>query len=158
VALDAGEVHALFEARWRTVVRLAGLLGADDAEDVVAESFARLYMHRSAVRSVEAGAAYLNRTVVNLVRDRQRRRELATRKQFLTHPSMANGNAPVDSKIVEVVNTLPLRQREAVVLRYWLDMNERDMAAAMGITVGSVKTHLSRALNALRPILEKDSS
>ena len=56
--------------------------------------------------------------------------------------------------MLQAIDTLPARQREAVVLRYYLDLSEADMAAAMGISAGSVKTHLHRALAALHVQIE----
>lgn len=153
--LDSGAVRDLFDARWPAAVRPAGLLGADDPEDVVADSFARLYVRRSTVRSLDAAAGYVTRTIVNLVRDRARRRRLAAREPVRAFAADTDEVTHGDTDIADAVHALAPRQREAVVLRYWLDMSEADMAAAMAISVGTVKTHLARGLAAQRPVLEK---
>ncbi|WP_161632106.1 RNA polymerase sigma factor [Nakamurella lactea] len=148
-------MRTLFETRWTTDVRLAGLLGADDAEDVVAESFARL-LHRNGAFPADAGA-YLYRTIVNLVRDRQRRAQMAQRRLARVGAEPATVESPTepDGAVARAVGSLPPRQREAVVLRYWLDLTGDGVAAAMGVTPGAVKTHLSRAHTALRRVLKE---
>jgi RNA polymerase sigma factor (sigma-70 family) len=57
--------------------------------------------------------------------------------------------------LVDAVRALPARQREALVLRFWLDLREGEIADAMGITVGSVKVHVSRGMSALSRVLEE---
>jgi RNA polymerase sigma factor (sigma-70 family) len=59
-------------------------------------------------------------------------------------------------RVIAALRTLPARQREAVVLRYYVDLGEADIAAAMRVSAGSVKTHLHRGLAALSRVLEED--
>jgi RNA polymerase sigma factor (sigma-70 family) len=154
--VDERQVRDLFEGHWARALQFARLLGAADPEDVTAETFARLYDHRVGVESPEAGVAYLRRIMINLVRDRGRKAALVRRTRHeALWPSATHGADPTDdADVVLAVKSLPQRQREVVVLRFWLDLSERDTAAAMSISVGSVKTHLSRAIKALRPVLE----
>ena len=56
--------------------------------------------------------------------------------------------------LLAALAALPARRREAIVLRYWLDLPEREIAAAMGVSTGTVKSHLSRGLDALGEALE----
>jgi RNA polymerase sigma factor (sigma-70 family) len=58
--------------------------------------------------------------------------------------------------VVEALRQLPRRQQEALVLRFYLELNERETAEAMGVSAGSVKTHVHRGLAALTPLLEED--
>ncbi|WP_154766812.1 sigma-70 family RNA polymerase sigma factor [Nakamurella alba] len=153
--MEAQHVRALFDSQWQRTVALAGQLRAADPEDVAAEAFARLYSKRGSVRTTDAAVGYLRTTVINLVRDRARRQQLDARERSRAAPPIAEV-VDRDPAVIEAVGALPERQREAVVLRIWLDLSERDAAAAMGVSAGSVKTHLSRALAALRPVLEGD--
>jgi RNA polymerase sigma-70 factor (sigma-E family) len=150
---------AVFHAHFRTVVRLAALLGADDPEDVAQEAFVRLHQGVRRLRDPDAALAYVRATAVNLCRSRQR------------HLSVVRRNAPVPSadevsaehaaiaredarEVADALSQLSARHREALVLRYWLDLSEAEMAAAMGVSVGTVKSHVSRGLDALGRILE----
>ena len=58
--------------------------------------------------------------------------------------------------MVTALRTLPARQREALVLRYYGDLSEAQIAAAMGISRGAVKSHTARAMSSLRTVLEQD--
>ena len=156
MSLDSEAMKRLFADRWPTTVRLALLLGANDPEDLAAEAFARVYLRRANVRSIEAAASYLNRAVVNLVRDRGRRAILENRRigQRLDQPEAAPIIFSFDAAVVKAVSSLPDRQREAIVLRYWLDLSERSSAMAMNISAGAVKTHVFRGLATLRITLK----
>lgn len=153
------QTRELFETQWVKVLRLAGLLMCSDPEDVTAEAFARLYARRSHIRSPDAAPAHLRRTVVNLARDRIRRERVSSR---VVHQSRGDEHeieisllaGPIESALAR----LPLRQREAVVLRFCSDLSERDIASAMKISPGSVKTHIHRGLAALKPVLSEVDS
>lgn len=154
-------VAALFADQHLSLVRLAVLLGADDAEDVVAEAFYQLYRRWRKLRDPAAATAYLRSTVVNLVRMRIRhlqvaRRHLAGEPEPVTVASGEDTTVLRDDQraLVDAVRDLPDRQREALVLRYWLDLREAEIAAAMGISPGSVKVHVSRGMAALTRVLE----
>jgi RNA polymerase sigma factor (sigma-70 family) len=58
------------------------------------------------------------------------------------------------AEVIAALAKLPARRREAIVLRYWLDLSEREIAAAMGVSPGTVKSHVSRGLDALGQALE----
>jgi RNA polymerase sigma-70 factor (sigma-E family) len=156
-------VAALFAAHHLSLVRLAVLLGADDAEDVVAEAFYQLYRRWNRLRTAAAAAGYLRSTVVNLTRMRIRhlqvvRRHLAdggARPGTVASGEDATVLRDDQQALVDAVRALPDRQREALVLRYWLDLREREIAEAMGISSGAVKTHVSRGMAALSRMLEE---
>jgi RNA polymerase sigma factor (sigma-70 family) len=163
---DAGReaaVAELFEIHHLPLVRLAVLLGADDAEDVVAEAFYQLYRRWPRLRSPEAAATYLRSVVVNLTRMRIRhlqvvRKHAARSGDAQAHVASGEERAVLrdDQKaLVDAVRSLPARQREALVLRFWLDLRESEIADAMGITAGSVKVHVSRGMAALSRVLEE---
>lgn len=147
----------LFVGHASRLVRLAGLLGDDDPEDVVQEAFCKLYRASSRLRGPESAVvAYLNRIVVNEVRDRHRRRSVARRDAHLvtTRDLAPPGPDAGDRRaVVEALAALPARQREALVLRYWLDLPIRDIAVAMGVRTGTVKSQISRGLTVLQVAL-----
>jgi RNA polymerase sigma factor (sigma-70 family) len=156
-------VAELFEIHHLPLVRLAVLLGADDAEDVVAEAFYQLYRRWPRLRSPEAAATYLRSVVVNLTRMRIRHLQVVRKHAARSgddHAYVASGEERAvlrdDQKaLVDAVRALPARQREALVLRFWLDLRESEIADAMGITAGSVKVHVSRGMAALSRVLEE---
>ena len=61
------------------------------------------------------------------------------------------------SAVVAALRTLPPRQREALVLRYYGDLSEAQIASTMGISTGAVKSHTARAMSALRSLLESEA-
>jgi RNA polymerase sigma-70 factor (sigma-E family) len=154
-------LERLFDEHYGSLVGLARLLldDGDAAEEVVQEAFARLAVGRSRLRDPDRAPAYLRSTVVNLARGRLRRRAVARR-----HPEPApvpvGGadefavRADARRRVLDAVRSLPRRQREVLVLRYYLDLSEREIADSLGISAGSVKTHASRGLAALGPVLE----
>lgn len=157
-------VAELFEIHHLPLVRLAVLLGADDAEDVVAEAFYQLYRRWPRLRSPAAAATYLRSVVVNLTRMRIRHlqvvRKHAVRSGGDEQALVASGEERAvlrddQEALVDAVRALPARQREALVLRFWLDLRESEIADAMGITAGSVKVHVSRGMAALSRVLEE---
>lgn len=162
--LDREEaVAVLFAAHHLPMVRLAVLLGADDAEDVVAEAFYQLYRRWPRLRSADAAAAYLRSVVVNLTRMRIRHLQVVRRHsvrsgQVPDHVASGEDRAVLrddQQALVDAVCELPTRQREALVLRFWLDLRESEIANAMGISAGAVKAHVSRGMAALSRRLEE---
>ena len=152
---------ALYTAHYRELVRLAAFLTSDrdNAEEVVQDAFVKVHGSWRGLRELDKGEAYLRTAVVNASRSRLRRRQVAARHR----PDPLRDMASAESLALEVVqreavqealHRLPRRQREAVVLRYYGDLTEAQTAAAMGCSVGSVKSHTSRAMAALRPLLE----
>lgn len=123
------------------------------AEDLVQETLVRVYVHWRKVGG-EQPAAYARRVLANAHTDRWRR----TRREVLVEE---HGEAPVASSDPEVVDlvralrSLGPRERESVVLRHYLDLSEQQTAAALGVSVGSVKGYTSRGLAALRAALKE---
>jgi RNA polymerase sigma-70 factor (sigma-E family) len=157
---DAETVYReLFHAHFAAMTRLAAMLGADDPEDLAQEAFVRLHGRRGALRDPHAAAGFLRTTVVNLVRSRQRHLTVARRHRPERPEDAASAEHAVvarenNRELVAAVQRLSRRHREAIVLRYWLDLTEIEMAAAMGISAGTVKSHVSRGLDALSALLE----
>lgn len=153
-------ISALFDRHHTELVRLAVLLGADgDAEDIVAEAFCELYRRWGRLRDPDAAPAYLRSVVCNLVR--MRLRHLQVVRRHVEPPPQDVGSAEQEvvvredhREVVDALRALPDRQRQALVLRYWLDLKESEVAAAMGISAGAVKAHTSRGMAALTRTLE----
>ena len=144
----------LFFAHAGRLACLASLLGAADPEDVVQEVFARVFAGRSRLTGNAGG--YLTRAVVNEVRDRHRRSAVARRRaHLLVIPEAAPDALDVGdrSAVLAALALLPTRQREALVLRYWLDLPLAAIAETMGVRTGTVKSQISRGLAALHAAL-----
>ena len=151
----------LFLGQARRLTRLAHLLGAHDPEDVVQEAFCKLYAVWSRVDQRETGdvTGYVSRIVVNEVHSRARRHQLATRKRHLLSVSeLSPGPDGSGRAVIEELARLPHRQREALVLRYWLDLPLAEVAALMGVRPGTVKSQVSRGLAALATALGEEQS
>lgn len=152
------DFDAIYAGHVARLVRLAALLGADDPEDVAQEAFVRLYAARSRVREPEL-VPYLNRIAVNEVRSRARRRQTAIGKRhLLTALTSTPGPTGERTAVLAAVARLPQRQREAVVLRYWLDLPFDQVAQAMGVTAGTAKSQVSRALRTLSVTLDDEEN
>jgi RNA polymerase sigma-70 factor (sigma-E family) len=156
--LDADELLGLLHrTHYRDLVRLAGLLLHDRgaSEEVVQDAFVQLHVRWRRLRDPEKAAAWLRSAVLNGARSRLRHHDVRRRHQPAPGGSAESAEdaalaGDAGDRIAAALRTLPARQREAVVLRYYLDLSEAQMAAAMGVSTGSVKTHLHRGLAALQ--------
>ena len=159
MAIEPGaDFDAIYAGHVARVVRLAALLGAEEPEDVAQEAFCRLYAARARVREPEL-VAYLNRIVVNEVRSRARRRRTAIGKRHLVGSAESSpGPTGERTAVLAEMARLPQRQREALVLRYWLDLSYEQVAEAMGIALGTVKSQVSRGLEALAAALDEEDA
>jgi RNA polymerase sigma-70 factor (sigma-E family) len=153
-----------YRAHYRSLLGLAALLLDDTAscEDVVQEAFIRVHSARSRVRDPEKTLAYLRQTVVNLSRSALRRRILGLKLLSKPMPDMASAEEGAyeileRDQLKAAMRTLQRRQREVLVLRYFVDMTEAQVAETLGISLGSVKAYGSRGLAALRVAMEATS-
>lgn len=159
---DDADYRDLFFGQFAAMTRLATMLGADDPEDVAQEAFVRLHRRTRTLRDPHAAVGYLRATVVNLTRSRLRHLAVVRRhaSSHATVPAqVASAEHDVVTReshheLVAALRRLSPRHREALVLRYWLDLTEAEMAEAMGISRGTVKSHVSRGLDALAAELE----
>ncbi|WP_414720775.1 SigE family RNA polymerase sigma factor [Streptomyces sp.] len=150
-----------YRAHYRSLLGLAALLLDDTAscEDVVQEAFIRVHSARSRVRDPEKTLAYLRQTVVNLSRSALRRRILGLKLLSKPMPDMASAEEGAyeileRDQLKAAMRSLQRRQREVLVLRYFADMTEAQVAETLGISLGSVKAYGSRGLAALRVAME----
>jgi RNA polymerase sigma factor (sigma-70 family) len=149
------DVAVLFRSHYLEMVRLAGLLGADDPEDIAQEAFARL-MRKGALDADPV--PYLRAIVCNLTRNRHRHLRVVREKtpRAVSEPSSEQAAIVREdhAEVIAALAALPARRREAIVLRFWLDLSEREIATTMGVSPGTVKSQLSRGLAALARALE----
>lgn len=142
----ASDVDALFREHAPRLVQLAAAITLDRwlAEEVVQDAFTNLHANAAAVNNP---TGYLQRAVVNRSISVIRRRKVAAR-----HPdpvAQPTITAEID-ETWDLVTQLPVRERAVVVLRYWLDLSERDISDQLGWPRGTVKSTLNRALSRLR--------
>jgi RNA polymerase sigma-70 factor (sigma-E family) len=155
------EAVALYSAHRLGLVRLAVLLVDDQAsaEDVVQDAFAGFLARTASLDDPDKALAYLRTAVVNRARSALRRRRTA-RTYVAPHdvePDGPSGRAILAEEHREVLaalKRLPVRQREVLVLRYWSDLSEAQIAEALGISRGTVKSTASRAIAALEKLME----
>ena len=158
------ELTGLYSLHYHTLVRLAVLLVRDvpTAEEVVQDSFVAMHGGWHRLRDAKSALAYLRRAVVNRSRSVLRHRIVVDNNLQQPPPDVpsAEHDALVlleRSAVVAALRKLPDRQREAIVLRYYADFSEAEVAAAMGISRGAVKSHTARGMAALRAELEQES-
>jgi RNA polymerase sigma-70 factor (sigma-E family) len=156
-------VTALYGTHYRALVRLAALLLRDvsTAEEVVQDSFVAMHDSWRRIRDTEKALSYLRQSVVNRSRSVLRHRVVVDRnapKPPPLAPSAEQGAIAEFERtaVVSALRTLPLRQREALVLRYYADLSEAQIASAMGISRGAVKSHTARGMSSLRTVLEME--
>jgi len=165
VGLEARQhVSALYRTHALALVKLAVLMTGDQstAEDVVQDAFLGLYRRWSALHDADKAIGYLRSSVLNGCRSVHRVR---FRRQGITlDPPLSADSAEAEAllgeahrEVLAALRRLPRRQREAVVLRYYLDMTEEQAAQAMGVSRGTVKSATSRGLSALARILKEEA-
>ncbi len=156
--MDANEaVSQLYAAHYARLVRLGWLLLHDQgaAEELVQDCFVAMHGRWGRLRDPDKAVAYLRSAVVNRSRSALRRRAVAARHQpdpVRTAPSAEDSvlRREDSGRVLAALDGLSQRQREVLVLRYYLDLSEADIADALSISRGAVKSHSSRGLAALR--------
>jgi RNA polymerase sigma factor (sigma-70 family) len=147
------EIESLYRSRFRAFARVAAAIVGDPdaAHDVVQDAFAAALRRRVGFRGEAPLEAWLWRIVLNKARDRRRRlRPMVARAEFAVSP---NGHE-ADAAVRAILATLPERQREAVVLRYYADLDYRAIADLLEIKEGTVAATLNAAHASLRQRLE----
>ena len=160
-------VEELYAAHYRRLVRLSVLLVRDveTAEEVVQDAFVDLHGRWGRLREPDKALAYLRQSVVNRSRSVLRGRAGAARPVPEAPPDEPGADDRTvvlerRTRVLDALEALPRRQREVIALRYYLDLTETQIAETLGISNGAVKSHASRAAEALRtslgPLLMED--
>jgi RNA polymerase sigma-70 factor (sigma-E family) len=159
---DADEaLTAVYSAHYATLVRLGALLLRDSgaAEEIVQDAFVAMHGRWHRLRDPDKALAYLRTTVVNRCRSRHRHLAVVDRNTPRTLPNApsaeqaAMAGADTDA-VIAAMRALPEKQRTVMVLRYYGDLSEAEIAETMGISRGAVKSHAARAAKSLRLALE----
>jgi len=152
---------AMYDAEYRSLVRMSAVMLGDvgSAEEVVQESFIAVHAAWRGLRDMDKAVHYLRRSVLNRSRSVLRHRAVVDRHTPKHEPEMPSAEQAAfirleRSAVVSALRSLPDRQREALVLKFYLDLSEEQVAAAMNISTGAVKSHTSRGKAALRSALE----
>jgi RNA polymerase sigma-70 factor (sigma-E family) len=164
----AAAVGALYESSALGLIRMAYVMLGDlpSAEDVVQEAFCGLYRRWDRLASTEGALSYVRTSVLNGCRSALRRR--AVRRGFVQHRILADEPPAASAETValggeerqEVIRALarlPHRQREVLVLRFYAELPDEQIARAMGIRPGTVRSTAFRALDALGRALKETS-
>jgi len=159
-------VERVYRAEAGNLVRLARLFTDDraGAEDIVQESFVRLYRAADRITDPEKSAAYVRSIVLNLARDHNRRGLMSLRHQDAMLEQREPGRP--DDEVIKtedqtaVLNALAglsPRQRDCLVLRFYLQLTEKEISETLAISANSVKTHCQRGMAALGRLLEEQA-
>ena len=152
-------VTVMFGEHYRALVRMAALLVGDvaTAEAIVQESFVAMHGAWRRLRDSDKALPYLRQCLVNRSRSVLRHRIVIGRNRSKPKPGLPRAERQAlplpEHAVVRALRALPLRQREALVLIYHGGLTEAQAASAMGISPGAVKSHLGRAVEALRAVL-----
>jgi RNA polymerase sigma-70 factor (sigma-E family) len=155
-------VGVLYATSWFQLVRLATLLTRDAsvAEELVQDAFVSLHRRWDSLADPAAAHGYLRTTVINNARSTLRHRGVEERHRQPGPPEPAGPEeravqSTEDARVLSALRTLSRRQQEVLVLRYYADLSEQDIAHTLGLTNGAVKSHAHRGLAALKAALER---
>jgi RNA polymerase sigma-70 factor (sigma-E family) len=149
------EFSEFMHGRWLQLVRLGYVLTGDRAlaEDLAQTALARVYASWPQIRRAGDPDAYVRRVMVNANHGRFRKHRVSEQlAASVPEPPPVDATEGGDDRVtlIAALLSLPVGQRSVVVLRFWLDMTETQVAAALGCSVGNVKSQASRALAKLR--------
>jgi RNA polymerase sigma-70 factor (sigma-E family) len=159
---ESGRLGELYRRHAGDAARLAYLVTGDRAlaEDIVQEAFVRLYGRFRDLRNPDSFEFYLRRTVVNLARSHFRHRKVE--RSYLAGPGQPSPERSDElpdvgerDELWTVLQSLPERQRTAIVLRFYEDLSEATTADVMNCPVGTVKSLVSRGLERLRATMPR---
>ena len=156
------EVAALYLTHYRPLVRMAALLVQDlaAAEEIVQDSFVAVHGAWRRLPDAEHALSYLRRSVVDRSRAELRRHVVVDKLAPRLAPGLPGGHGEASieverSAFISALWTLPPREREVVVLRYFADLPETQVASATGISETAVKAYAAQAMSSLRTELRR---
>lgn len=138
---------ALYAEHSRPLLRIAVLLGSDivTAETIVQDAFTAICGERRRLGDIQAAAAFLLRAVVRGTRSADNQKA----------PGGTAGDSAEYSAVIDALRTLKSAQREALVLRYYASLSDKQAAAAMGVRLGELKAHVAGGMDVLRVVLQR---
>jgi RNA polymerase sigma-70 factor (sigma-E family) len=144
-------VELLYERHYGELVRLAFAMTGDwsVSEELAQDAFVRAWRSWANIRDQQSAPAYLRAIVINLARGSLRRR-LRERAVWPENGDRRSSDREANVDLLRALARLPARKRACVVLRFYLDLSEADTAAALGVSVGTVKSQTSKALRRLQ--------
>ena len=155
-------VTEFYRTHYAGLVRLSAMLvgNTGTAEEIVQDAFVAMHGSWNRLRDPDKAVAYLRQAVVNRSRSTLRHRAVVAKYPQAPPPDVASAEsfavaATERAEILAALRALPRRQRETLVLRYYADLSEIQIADTLGISQGAVKSHAFRGLAALRNLLEK---
>jgi RNA polymerase sigma-70 factor (sigma-E family) len=159
---DADEaVTQLYAAHYTALVRVAALLvrHSGEAEEIVQDAFVSLHGKWRRLREPGLALAYLRRSVINRARSAHRHHLVVVKHTPMQLDDVASAESQVltaanRAEVIDALHQLPTRQREVLVLRYYSELTEAEIADVLEISRGAVKSHAHRGINALRATLE----
>ena len=161
--VDSLVVH-LFEAEAPNLVRLARFFvdDRDAAEDLVQEAFIRLARSIHRVKDPDAAPAYLRSIVLNLARDHNRRGLVSLRHRPASDPQPPGMDEGLElaedqRRVISALRELAPGQRNCLVLRYYLELSNPEIARTLGVSINTVKTQIQRGMASLQSRLEESS-
>jgi RNA polymerase sigma-70 factor (sigma-E family) len=156
------EMTALFDRHYAPMCRLAYVILGDaaTAEEIVMDAMTKTFSGWRRIRDVERMDSYLRRVVVNMCRSKIRRKSVEARVNAITYRRDELRNQEWDPErhetsriVIDAVRGLPDRQRACVVLRYFDDLSEAQIADVLQCSVGTVKSQLAKARGKLESVL-----
>ena len=156
----------LHREHYRSLVRLAVIVLGDVglSEQIVQDAFVRLQLRWGGLREIDRAPAYLRSAVLNGARSQLRRQKVRDRfagRRTVHQPMPTPESTALEhddhDRVLTALRDLSGRQCEALTLRYYLELSEAEIAATMGVSPGSVKTHLRRGLANLANVLSEDN-
>lgn len=152
----------IYRAEANSLLRLAALMLPDvaDAEEVVQEAFVRSYLAWHRLEDPDRAVAFLRSAVLNGARSRIRRARVAARLRLRAEASPSAEQGALThvqrAELAALLQRLPVRQRECVILRHYVGLSEKETAEIVGVQVGSVKTHCHRGLARLAKMMGRE--
>jgi RNA polymerase sigma-70 factor (sigma-E family) len=158
--------RAFVEQQWAPLVRVAYLLTGDrgHAEDLVQAALEKTHRKWGRVSQMEAPVAYVRKAMVNTATSWRRRRRVSEVPLLVTDSPAVDAYGQIEQRqqVVAALRELPPRMRAVLVLRYFADLGETEVAELLGCSVGTVKSQASRGLDRLRahvsPVPERTPS
>jgi RNA polymerase sigma factor (sigma-70 family) len=151
--VDLSPFEGFFEAEYTHLCQALYLLTGDafEAEELAQEAMTRVLERWDRIRSMESPAGYLYRTAMNLNRHRLRRIAVRARRVFADEPAQDHSSTVGDQQDVRLaLAKISSREREALVLVDWLQMNANEASEVLGIKASSVRARVHRARTTLR--------